>query len=399
MSQLAEDLVAAGHTVTVLTPYPPVNVAAVSAGPPPPREEHGPLRVRRVSVLPFIKVAPMVRAVTHFTLAASMGWSGAWAGRHDVILVYSPPLPLALAAEMLGRVWHAPFILNVQDVYPQALIDLGLVRSRIVLGVLRWLERRAYGRAAAITVHSPGNRDLLMARGVPAAKIRVVPNWVDTRAAVPDGRVNAYRTDLGVGNQTVVLFAGVMGYAQDMGVIIDAATALRDERGIVFVLAGDGVRRAAAAALARARGLGNVRWLPFQPLERYPLLVAASDCCLVTLHASVTTPVVPSKIAGIFAAARPVVAALPPGDARVLVETSGGGVCVAPGDGAALAEAVRRLAHDPAGRRAMGDAGRRYVAAHYARDAATGAYGRLITEVTGVSSVSPSKGVSSGKRQ
>ena len=380
MSQLAEDLASVGHDVTVLAPYPPTNMA--EAEPSAAEETRGSrVRVRRVTALPFVKVAPTVRAVTHFTLAGSMIAAGWRLGRHDVVLAYSPPLTLALASEVLGRAWGAPFVLNVQDLYPQTLIDLGLARGRLVVGVLRWLERRAYRRAAAITVHSDGNRARLAAQGVPGGKISVVPNWIDTNATAPGPTDNAYRTEFALGGAFVVLFAGVMGYAQDMAVIVDAAAALRDERAIVFLLIGDGVRRAEAEAMARDRGLANVRFGPFQPMERYPLLLNASDCCLVTLQASVATPVVPSKIAGILAAGRPVVAAVPPGDAREMIEASGGGICVAPGDAASLADAVRRLARDPAGRAEMAASGRRYVERHFSRDGAARAYDALIERV------------------
>jgi colanic acid biosynthesis glycosyl transferase WcaI len=401
MSQLAEDLATLGHTVTVIAPYPPSNMdearsASAGEGAPPvvsrvsgdgargpagPRGAADRIRILRVAALPFVKVAPSVRAVTQFTLAAAMVGAGLRAGRHDVILVYSPPLPLALAAEVLGRRWGAPFIVNVQDLYPQTLIDLGLARSRIVIAVLEWLERRAYRHSSAITVHSPGNRDILVARGVPPAKIAVVPNWIDVAAAAVGSRDNPYRREMGLDDQFVVLFAGVMGYAQDMSVIVEAAEALRNEPGVVFLLVGDGVRRQEAEDLARAHNLANVRFLPFQPIERYPQLVSASDCCLVTLQPVVTTPVVPSKIAGILAAARPVVAALPPGDARALVEASGGGVCVEPGDGEALAGAIRRLARDPGMRQQMGEAGRQYAEAHFSRHRATRTYGELIDAV------------------
>jgi colanic acid biosynthesis glycosyl transferase WcaI len=163
-----------------------------------------------------------------------------------------------------------------------------------------------------------------------------------------------------------------------MTVIVEAATLLRDDPRIVFVLAGDGVRREAAETVAKSRRLGSVRFIPLQPIGRYPVLVDAADCCLVTLDASVATPVVPSKIGGILAQGRPVVGALPPGDARDLVEQSGGGVCVEPGDAAGLALAIRGLAGDPASRRAMGDMGRRYAGAHLSRTAATGAYAAVL---------------------
>jgi len=397
MSQLAEDLAAMGHAVTVIAPYPPANMAEAREGVVP--KETGRVRVIRTSVLPFVKVAPAVRALTHFSLAASMVSAGLRAGKHDVILAYSPPLTVGLACELLGRRWGTPFIFNVQDLYPQTLIDLGLARSRLVVGVLRWLERRAYRQARMITVHSAGNRDYLAARGVPPQKIAVIPNWIDTAVTVPGPHENVYRTELALQGRFVILFAGVMGYAQDLAVIVRAAAALRDHRDIVFLLVGDGVRRPEAENLVQARGLDTVRFLPFQPLERYPLLVNAADCCLVTLQSSVATPVVPSKIAGIFASARPVVAALPPGDARSLVEASGGGVCVAPGDAEAMAQALLRLAHSPASLKAMGEAGRRYVEVHFARAAATRSYGQLITDIVGSGAVADSAGYSSQDSQ
>jgi colanic acid biosynthesis glycosyl transferase WcaI len=393
MSQLAEDLSTAGYKVTVVAPCPPGNMRGTavdaladldssrSSGAALGSSDGGRARVVRVSVLPFVKVAPSVRAVTQFTLAASMVWAGLREGRHDAILVYSPPLPLVLAAEALGRRWRAPFVVNVQDVYPQALIDLGLARSRVVIGVLTWLERRAYLHSSAITVHSQGNRDLLVARGIPPEKITVVHNWVDTPSVAPAPQDNPYRRSWGLDGRFVALFAGVMGYAQDLSVIVEAAGALRTESDIVFLLVGDGVQRRETEERARALGLENVRFLPFQPLDRYEMLVAAADCCLATLQPAVTTPVVPSKIAGFMAAGRPVIAALPSGDARRLVEESGGGICVGTGDAPALAASILRLARDPAARRAMGEAGRRYVAAHFSRNAATERYVGLVRDL------------------
>ncbi|MHB8731324.1 MAG: glycosyltransferase family 4 protein [bacterium] len=381
MSELAQDLAAQGNTVTVITPYPPEHMDEAQVTSPPAREEAHGVRIFRVRVLPFVKVAPAIRAVTHFTLAGSMAAAALRAGRHDVILAYSPPLTVGLACDVLKRAWRAPFVFNVQDLYPQALVDLGLVRNPVVLRVLQWLERHAYRHARAITVHSAGNRDALVARGIPSAKITVIPNWIDTAAVVPGDRNNGYRAELGLGSRFVVLFAGVMGYAQDMTVMVEAAARLRDlgERDVVFLLAGDGVRRAEAEALAR--NLDTVRFLPFQPIDRYPQLVSAADCCLVTLQSTVATPVVPSKIAGILAAARPILGALPAGDARTLIEESGGGLCVAPGDAAGLASVVRRLMHDPALRVALGTAGRRYVEANLSRTTAARSYNGLLNTI------------------
>lgn len=380
MAELAEDLYAAGHTVTVVAPLPPKE----SAGPVevrglPRQEITAGIRVVRVRTMPFVSVAPWLRAVTHFTLAGSLALGALSAGRHDVIIAYSPPLTIGLSCDLLRRVWEAPFVLNVQDIYPQTLIDLGLARQRFVVWLLLRIEQYAYRRAGVITVHSEGNRRLLLRRGLDPAKVRVVPNWVDTSAIRPAPRTNGLRATLGLRDEFVALFAGILGYAQDVDVILEAARLLQAHPEIVFVLAGDGVRKAQAVRQVEAWQLRNVRLLPFQPLEQYPALVTMADVCLVTLQKSVTTPVVPSKIMTIMAAGRPVVATVSPGgDAYEVIAGSGGGVCTPPGDARALAEAILALYRDPVMRMRTGEAGRRFAVAHFDRRAVTSVYAHLL---------------------
>lgn len=382
MAELAEDLRHAGHQVSVVAPFPP----EYSAGPEgvrglPARERVEGIEIVRVWTMPFVNTAPWLRALTHFTLAGSLVAGALRLGRHDAVIAYSPPLTIGLACAALRRLWGAPFILNVQDIYPQALIDLGLARQRAVVALLRWIEQYSYRRAAAITVHSSGNRDLLRERGLDPAKLHVVPNWVDTSAIRPGIRTNGFRGELGLRDEFVVLFAGVLGYAQDLDVILEAAQALRDLPDVVFIVAGEGVRKAQAVKRADALGLRNVRFLPFQPLEAYPRLVAMSDVCLVTLQKTVTTPVVPSKIMTIMAAGRPIVATLGRGDAAEIIAASGGGICTSPGDAAALAEAIRTFYRDPERRLQSGEAGRRFVEDHYDRRVVTSVYSRLLASL------------------
>lgn len=387
MAELAEDLAGAGLEVTVVTTFPPsADGPRTGLGRRPliSRQTRNGIRVVRVYTLPFVRVLPLVRAFTHFSLAVSLAVGGLLSGRHDAVIAYSPPLTLGLACDFLRRLWGAPFIFNVQDIYPQALIDLGLARNPAVVKLLAAIERYSYRRAAAITVHSPGNRDLLVGRGVPPRKVHVVPNWVDTRAIQPGPRMNDYRQALGLDNQFVVLFAGVLGYAQDIDVILRAARQLQQHAEIAFVIAGEGVRKAQAVVRAQAWGLRNVRFLPFQSLERYAFLVNSADVCLVTLQKSVTTPVVPSKIATIMAAGRPVVAALDAkGDARQVITDAACGVWVPPGDADGLAQAIFDLYRDPQRRAQLGAAGRTYAEVKLDRRVATSLYRWLLSSLSG----------------
>jgi glycosyltransferase involved in cell wall biosynthesis len=173
----------------------------------------------------------------------------------------------------------------------------------------------------------------------------------------------------------VVSFAGVMGYSQDLDVILDAAYRLHDKSEIRFLLVGDGVEKARLVDKSEAMNLENVHWMPMQPRERYPAILHASDVGLATLHADVQTPVVPSKILSVMASGRPILTALDlSGDAPKLVEEAEAGICLSPGDDKALAEAIYALYQDRARCEQLGQNGRSYAEAHLSHNATAKRY-------------------------
>ena len=193
---------------------------------------------------------------------------------------------------------------------------------------------------------------------------------MDTETHRPEtgGAQNRFRHELGLEGRFVVLFAGVMGYAQDMETIVEAAARLREESRVVFLLVGDGSERAGVERRVRELDLENVRLLPFVSREDYPALVAACDVGLVTLKKTMKTPVVPSKLPTYMASARPVIVSVnPESDAGALVRAADCGLLVPPGDPDAMAAALRQLAGDPARAAALGASGREYAVAHLSR--------------------------------
>lgn len=369
--ELGESLARRGHHVAVVTTFPPANMEADDEtvakvkryqGRRWSRERMGDVEVLRVQGIPFNKAGPSGRAVGHLALSAALTLAGLRSGRPDVIWAYLPPLTLGLTCSILGALWRVPFVSNVQDLYPKALADLGLVTNRAVLRLMEWIATLTYRRAAHLVVHSEGNLEYLCRRGVPRERVSVVPNWVDSAAITPRDRLNGFRKTLGIGDKLLVLYAGVMGYAQDMDVIVDAAHRLSGRDDVVFVLVGDGVRKADAQAKVQSLQLSNVIFLPLQAPDVYSQLVSAADMALVTLRREVATPVVPAKTLSIMAAARPVVAALPAGNDTIgLIEAARCGVWVPAGNGAALAGAILGLCEAPDRRERLGLAGRRYV--------------------------------------
>lgn len=383
MYELAEDMQRRGHGVAVVTCAPRYNLA------PQDRERSWSAR-EVVNGIEVVRVAaPAIHHVSHWRrglgqllLPLAFYRAAQRLERPDVLLVYSPPLTLGVAAHWLARRWGSAFVLNVQDLFPQNAIDLGALRSPLLISFFRRLERYVYRHAAAVSVHSPGNAAWLRAQGVAAAKLHTIPNWVDLEPFADRAGENPFRRQLGLGDRFVVLFAGVMGYAQDMEMIVEAAARLADEPRVVFLLVGEGSERTGVERRVHELGLKNVRLLPFVSRDDYPALVAASNVGLVTLKKTMKTPVVPSKLATYMAAARPVLASLnPESDACALIRRADCGLLVPPGDAEALAAAVRRLLEHPQQAADLGARGRAFARSRLARPVCIAQYECLLGEV------------------
>jgi colanic acid biosynthesis glycosyl transferase WcaI len=239
-----------------------------------------------------------------------------------------------------------------------------------------------YRVAGAITVHSDGNKDHILTKGVARTKVHSIPNWVDTDLIRPGERNNAFRAEAAIGEREfVVLFAGTMGWSQGLDTVIRAARLLKEDPDVMFLLVGDGAERKKLGEMAA--DLPRVRFMPMQPQERYSQVLAASDACLVTLRPEVATPVVPSKLLSIMAASRPVLASLPlTGDAPKIVSDSHAGVVSPAGNEAALASAVRLLKADPQRAAAFGQSGREYAIRHFSRRACVRQFEQVLRQIS-----------------
>ena len=364
-SELAQGLVRRGHQVTILTSVPDRYLAGTPER-PPRREVQDGVTVRRVVGLPISRRVPFLRGLEHFFIALAYLVAGLFLGRHNIVIVYSPPLPLGMTGYMLARLWRGRVIINVQDLYPQTAIDLGLLRNRLIIALSRWMERFLYRRTDAITVHSEGNRDYVLSRHGMPSRVHVVPNWVDLEALHPSPRNNGFRITHGLGDAFVVSYAGVMGFAQGLDDVVEAVGLLQEHPDILFLLVGDGVMYPQLERRVEELRLSNVRFLPTQPPEVYPALLAASDVGLATLRQELATPVIPGKVQSIMAAGRPVICSMNPlSDAVRLVQEAECGLCVEAASPKELAQAILTLYHDRALARDMGRRGRAYAEQHF----------------------------------
>jgi len=292
--------------------------------------------------------------------------------RPDVVFATSPPLTMALPAIVAARRWRVPLVFEVRDLWPEAPIQMGALRSPSMQRLARWLERTVYRSASEIVALSPGMRDGIVAAGVDPGKVTLIPNASDLDLFSPDLDPGDLRGALGLdGDDFVCAYFGTMGEANDLTQVIEAAALLDGGdhgRRIVFVLQGDGKRRAELEADARRRDLGNVVFAPAGDKRAAARLAAASDACMTIFK---DVPILatnsPNKLFDTFAAGRPAIVNTD-GWQRVLVEEHAAGVFARPGDAADLAEQVRALAADPERVRAYGANARALAEREFDRD-------------------------------
>jgi len=314
MQEMAESLKDRGHRVFVVTSYPHHNLAD---GHNNQRfniitDENG-IQVLRIKTIPAHMVGYLIRGFSQLILPYLFLYKikRLIKVKIDIVIVYSPPLPLAIVGEKLKEHSRAKYILNVQDLFPQNAIDLGILKNRFLIDFFERIEANAYTSADHIVVHSENNGIFLnKKKEVPYEKVNVIHNWIDIAPYKHIKKTGRFRKIYGIQDKFIFLFAGVLGPSQGLELIIKAADQLKKFPEICFLIVGDGTEKNKLVRMAEEYGLTNICFRPFVSKEEYPELVKDADVGLVCLSSMNKTPVVPGKILGYMAASIPVVAFL-----------------------------------------------------------------------------------------
>lgn len=363
--------VAAGHEVHVITCVPSHPVGVPFRGYRPgwyQQERHDGIVVHRVWTLLAPNKGVVKRTLNYLSFMPPAVWRSLRLGRFDVLIGTSPQFFCAVATWIAASLGRTPWVFELRDLWPESIHAVGAARAYMPLKMLERLELLMYAQARSVVCVSEAFVRNLVSRGVPTSKISFVPNGVDTAMWTAGVRAKG-RAKLDAGESDIIVsYIGTVGMAHDIGTVLDAARLLGRERPrLRFVIIGDGAEREALAARARAEGLDNVTFTGLVPRAEIPDYLAASDVSLVTLKPSdLFKTVLPSKMFESMAAARAIVLAVD-GEARQVLERAGAGLAVAPGNAAALADAVRRLAADPELRQTLGAAGARFVDRDFSR--------------------------------
>lgn len=384
ITRIVDEFAAAGRRVHVVTALPWYRTHSIEpgwSGRLVRREKTEWGSVIRVHPFPGKSKSNLLRRALGFVgFSVVAGVCTLFAGgihrRPAAVISMSPPLTLGLTGWLAARLRLTRCVFNIQDVFPDAAVETGAITNRRIIAVARWLERVSYHRSDAVVVLSDDLRDNVTAKVAPrhASRVHVIPNFVDADRIVPLDRATAYRRELGIGDETVVMYAGNVGYSQSLTMMIDAARALPD---VTFVINGDGAARADLESAAA--GLANIRFAGYQPRERVGEVLASGDIHVVPLRAGLGAVSVPSKTYSILAAARPVVAAIDPGtEVTRILALAGAGVAVPPDSPDEFIEALRAMVSDPQGAVAMGRSGRQWVETHVSPAAVANSYLSLV---------------------
>lgn len=339
------------------------------------------MKIRYAAMLTNIHRSFFQRLMAFLSFMMSSVWSGLGAGRVDVVIGTTPPLFQALAAWCVSLLRWKPFVLEVRDLWPDFAIEMGILKNPFFIWLGRRLECFLYARANHIVVNSPAFIDYLTEqRGIARSKITLVPNGVDIEMFDPDARGQSKRAAWNAGDRFTVTYAGAMGPANDIPVIVRAAERLRDDDRIQFILVGDGKDRESSLQLVSEKGLTNVYWAGVVSKEDMKEVLAASDACLATLmDIPMFRTVYPNKVFDYMAAGRPTILGIG-GVIQDVVEACEGGIVFPPGNDEALASAVLQLVNDREAAAAMGRRARDHVASNFERETHSRMFLDIVTQ-------------------
>ncbi len=336
LTELCEAL-AETHDVTVIT--------GRSRGQPRRQTRNG-VDIVRVRSTMLDRSRILGRALNYVSYVVGLVWRAVLSRRPDLVVCMTDPPFIGSIGRIVAARFRAPLLVVMQDVFPEIAVKLGRLKSPVSARLLRLLIDPSLRSADRVVVIGETMKRRVEAKGVESERIRVIPNWSDVRSITPMSRDNGWARRHKLNRRFVVMHSGNIGHAQNLDALIRAATFLRDLDDLAVVIIGSGARRAELVRLARVFEADKVEILPYQERGILSQSLSTADVHVVGLARGLAGYVVPSRLYGILAAGRPVIAATDTeSETAQLVAGVGCGVVVPPGDPFALAVAIR-AAHD-----------------------------------------------------
>lgn len=385
--EMARTWVAEGHEVVVVTGFPNHPTGII-----PP--EYGGKRymvewmdgieVRRNWVYATPNEGFIKKTAGHISFMLSSVFQSLFSvGRPDVIVVSSPTFFSVFSAWFYSKWKRVPYVFDVRDLWPAAIVELGVLKTKLVIKVLETLELFLYRQARHVVVVTESFKEDLVRRGIAADKVSFIPNGVDTDFFRPLPKDNPLARQHGLHEKFVVAYMGAHGISHALENVLKVADRFRNTADVLFLFVGEGAAKTRLVTMAEEMSLPNVRFLAGQPKKAMPELWAAADVGVVPLkRVELFQGFIPSKMFEILSVERPVVASLE-GEAASILERSGGALVVPPEDVDRLESAIRDLYKERTRAHQMGKAGRNFVGRFFSRPNLARTYLDLFKRVVG----------------
>jgi glycosyltransferase involved in cell wall biosynthesis len=371
--EMAKYWVQEGHDVTVLTGFPNHPTGII------PPEYKGHLSMKEnmdgINVIrSYVYATPnegfIKKTMGHISfMFSSVLQSFFKVSRPDVVVVSSPTYFSMFSAVFYSVFKRSKLVLDIRDLWPAAIVELGVLKNKIIIGVLEGFEKMFYRKASSIVVVTKSFKTNLVDRGIPAGKIEVITNGVEEEKYMYNEQARVdLRKELGYSEQDfIVLYIGAHGISQALNRVIEVANSLRDKSEIKFLFVGEGAEKKKLIELTKSYELKNVTFIGGQPKEKITSFYSLSDVCVVPLkNVPLFETFIPSKMFEIMSNSRPLIASLS-GESADIIREAQAGMITKPENEEEMAAAILNLYSDEGMRKTYGENGRRFVSKNYTR--------------------------------
>jgi glycosyltransferase involved in cell wall biosynthesis len=367
--ELTQHLAAEGHSVTVVSgqigymqrdqPALPWYRRLIL------REKDGAVKVIRTYTYSELHRSYLGRLISFLSFSVTAPIGLLLAEKPDVVLASSPPIFPMLPVWIICKLLGIPLVFEVRDLWPESAVQIGILRNRTLIRVMSWMERLLYDKATRIVTLTQGIRDDIHRRGWPADKLEVITCGIDMQMLYPDAEAGVeIRHDFGWVGRNIILYFGAMGEANNLDVVIDAAVHCQDES-TLFLLIGDGMKRASLEQRIAELKINNVQLLAPVSKSQARGFINAADICLVTLQdIPLFKGAIPTKLLDYMACGRPVLCGVG-GEAAEVVNNAQAGFVFQPNNSEQLSLLIAELMGNEAMRSKMGRSGAQYVKTNF----------------------------------
>jgi len=388
-TEMCEYLVNKGHKVTVFTGfpyYPNWKIKEENKGRLYRTERYEEeIIVRRSYVFVPKKVTTIGRILHEFSFMISSFFNVLFSKKPDVIITISPPLGLGIATLLISKIKRVPYIFHIQDLQPDAVVELGMIDNKLLLKILYYIERMIYKEASKVSAISNGMIKKIISKGIPRDKVSFFPNWVDINFIKPKKKYNVFRKVNKLEDKYIVLYSGNIGYKQGLDVILNVAQKTSKINDILYLIVGDGTYKKELMKKFKKTKLNNIKFLDVQAKGMLPYMISAADVCLVLQKKNVTDFALPSKLLNIMGCARPVIACANTKSALYrLIGEIGCGKVAKPEDADQLCKEILELYFNKEQGGVYGRRGRDYIVGHLSKNLILKRFGKEIINSLGI---------------